>query len=145
MSIYYNSQVIKAVIFDLDDTMVNTCPLHIESWYILLKQYHKNYDEVSEEMRSRFMGMRIKEVAKEVKAYFQLDTDLESFYQKRIAIFIDLIEKKLEMLPGLRESLAFFNEQRLQLAIGSSGTRSYIDVVLDKLSLRSYFEVVVMV
>lgn len=135
--------MIKAVIYDLDDTMVNTSPLHIQSWYILLKEYDRNYDEVSKEMRSEFMAMRIREVAQRVIDFFQLDTDLETFYQKRIHIFIHLIQKNIEMLPGLVQSLKLFKKNSLKIGIGSSGTKDYIEIILKKCNLLEYFDVIV--
>jgi beta-phosphoglucomutase-like phosphatase (HAD superfamily) len=141
--IWYHTYMMKAIIYDFDDTMVNTCSLHIESWYRLLRDYNLNYDRVSEDMRARSMGMRIREVAAEVIQFFELNTDIESFYQKRLATFIHLLHERGELLPGLMESLQLFTSHHLPLGIGSSGTKSYIDVILRKFNLVHYFDVIV--
>ncbi len=46
-------------------------------------------------------------------------------------------------MPGLIYSLEFFKSKGMKIALASSGTEEYIQIVLDKFSIRNYFNVIV--
>ena len=134
--------MIKAVIYDLDDLMVNSVELHFRAFDEALKEYNHSLDEVPISTQSRFVGVRIIDISKELIDFFDLDTTLEEFYKKRTDIFLSLV-KDVQAMPGLLESLKLFKSSGLKLAIASSGTMNYIDIIVDKFKIRSYFDVIV--
>ncbi|MFA6215813.1 MAG: HAD family phosphatase, partial [Patescibacteria group bacterium] len=135
--------MIKGIIYDLDDLMVNSIGLHEQAWDTLLKSYNHEISDIPASFRSKFVGMRIIDIIKEIMTYLQLDADLQTIYQKRGKIFIKLVEEKLEMLPGLIESLNLFKNNGLKIALASSGTKEYINLVLEKFSLQKYFDIII--
>ncbi len=134
--------IIKAVIYDLDDLMVNSVELHFRAFDEVLKEYNHSLTEMPISMQSRFVGMRIIDITEQVIDYFDLDTDLNSFYKKRTEIFLSLV-KDVQVMSGLLESLKLFKSSGLKLAIASSGTMNYIDIIVDKFKIRSYFDAIV--
>ncbi|MFH1564551.1 MAG: HAD-IA family hydrolase [bacterium] len=98
---------------------------------------------VSHLIRSKFIGMRVIDICKETIDTLKLNTDIESFYNKRIQLFLDIVKDELEALPGLIESLKLFQSNNFKIALASSGAKKYIDLVLDKFNLRDYFDVIV--
>lgn len=135
--------MIKAVIYDLDDLMVNSDPLHARAWEILMSRHGFAFSDLPEAERSKFIGMRVIDIMKELVSTLKLDVDLDSFYKERNQIFLALVKEELTLMPGLRESLDLFTEQKIPLAIASSGTKEYINAVLDRFKLRGYFKVII--
>lgn len=135
--------MIKAIIYDLDDLMVNSIALHIKAWDILFSEYHVKISDLPPDLSSHFMGMRISDVLKEMINYFNLEVDYQTLYQKRQEIFLQLVAEKLEILPGLIESLHLFKDNQIKIALASSGTTKYINLVLKKFRLSKYFNVII--
>jgi len=135
--------MLKAVIYDLDDTMVNSNPLHARAWEGLLKAYGYTFTDIPKHMRSGFIGMRLIDVAKEVTEYLKLDINSDELYRKRIEAFLLLVEKELELMPGLLESLELFKKHHYKLAIASSGAKKYVELVLHKFHMKDYFDSVI--
>lgn len=79
--------MIKVVIYDLDDLMVDSLPLHNETWERLFKEYGVNFKDFPDTLRSHLIGMRIVDVTQEFKEYFNVKEDLEVLYNKRQKIF----------------------------------------------------------
>lgn len=134
--------MIKGVIYDMDGLMVNSEPLHAEAWDILLKTYGHKFSDLKN-LRPSFIGMRIVDIAKEIIKHLNLEVELNIFYRKRIEIFLKLVRERLQIMPGLLESLTLFKKNNFTIALASSGTKEYIDLVLDKFRIRNYFDVIV--
>jgi HAD superfamily hydrolase (TIGR01509 family) len=135
--------MIKAVIYDLDDLMVNSDPIHILAWEMLLKEFNHSFSEIPLEIRTTFIGKRIIDISKDIITALKIETDFDSFYKKRINLFLQIVRDKLEAMPGLIQSINLFKSKNLKIALASSGERRYIDLVLDKFNIRNYYDVIV--
>jgi len=135
--------MIKAIIYDMDDLMVNSDPLHAIAWERLLKNFNHKFSDLPEELRSKFTGMRVIDICKEIIDTLELNTDLESFYNKRIQLFLEIIKNELEAMPGLIESLKLFKSNNFKIALASSGAKQYIDLVLERFNISQYFDVII--
>ncbi len=135
--------MIKAIIYDLDDLMVNSDPLHTETWEIILKESGYKFSELSEKLRSKFIGMRVKDISKEIIKELKLNVDFDYFCKERIRIFLKLVKEKLEAMPGLIYSLNLFKEGGFKVAIASSGAKEYIKLVLERFDISHYFDAIV--
>ncbi|MFA5021716.1 MAG: HAD family phosphatase [Patescibacteria group bacterium] len=135
--------MIKAAIYDLDDLMVNSLPLHRRAWDILFNEYQVKTADLPPNLSSRFVGMRISDILKEMINHFKLKADYQILYQKRQEIFLKLAAAELEMLPGLIESLNFFRDNKIKIALATSGTKRYINFVLNKFNLNDFFDIII--
>jgi HAD superfamily hydrolase (TIGR01509 family) len=131
--------MIKGIIYDMDDLMVNSAPLHIIATDKILENFGHSVSELPDSLRSGFVGKRVNDVIKEITEFFELDIELNDFIERRYNFFLELIEDKLEPLPGLFESLDYFKKNNFKIALASSATRSYIITVLNKFNIREYF------
>ncbi len=135
--------MIKAVIYDLDDLMVNSIGLHKKAWNVLFAAYGVNVADIPAELESKFVGMRVSDILEKIVAYFKVKADLNELYQNRQEIFLKLVESDLEAMPGLIESLEFCRTNRLKTALATSATKKYYNLVLDKFAIRNYFDAIV--
>ena len=46
-------------------------------------------------------------------------------------------------MPGLNESLSYYRQKEFKIALASSGTKKYIEMVLDRFKIKDYFDVVI--
>lgn len=129
----------SAIIYDLDDTMVNSDPLHARAWEELLNEHGHEFGSLPESMRSSFIGMRVVDIVSEIVDHLEIQTSKDDIYQKRINIFLDIVKNELDPMPGLMESLERFKNAGFKLAVASSGAEEYINLVLDKFAIRDYF------
>ena len=131
--------MIKAVIFDMDDLMINSDPVHILAHNKFLKRYGYSLSSMPEKIRNESVGKRIIDDI----AVINIEKNAEELFSERHKIFMELIEKKLEPMPGLFELINILEKEKLDLAIGSSGTRDYINLVLKKINLNDKFKAIV--
>ncbi len=135
--------MVRGVIYDMDDLMVNSSPLHMQAFETALASYGHSLAELPVAVRTGFIGRRIIDIATDVAAILNLPISVNELCQKRMAVFLKLVNEKLEPMPGLRESLALFKQHHLNIALASSGTTEYIGIVLDRFNIRSYFDVII--
>ena len=135
--------MIKAVIYDLDDLMVNSNPLHFEASSQVFEKYKVDLGKLPSSVRSGFIGMRVKDILKEIVRYFNLKIDFEKLHQERSELLLKLVREKLKMMPGLVNSLKRIKGGGLKIALASSGAWWYINLVLEKFKVADYFDVIV--
>jgi HAD superfamily hydrolase (TIGR01509 family) len=134
---------IKGIIYDLDDLMVNSDPLHNEAWEALLNGLGHSLNDIPQEMKTKFIGRRAIDFMRAMIQELKLKGSEEELYKKKTQIFLSLVKEKLEPLPGLFRSIKLFKENGFKLAIASSGARQYIDLVVSKLALQGIFDVII--
>lgn len=135
--------MIKTVIFDNDDLLVDSHPLVAQTLNELLKKYGHSFDELPQEVKSSFIGKKIVEVVKFLIEYLHIDVEFEKLNNERAEIFFKLVEEKLEVMPGTVELIQLLKKNNYRIALASSGTKRYINMVLAKFNLQNTFEVVV--
>lgn len=135
--------MIKTIIFDNDDLLVDSHPLVAQTLNELLKKYGHSFDELPQEVKSSFIGKKIVEVVKFLIDYLHINVEFEKLNNERAKTFFKLVEEKLEMMPGAMGLIELFKKNHYRLALASSGTNKYIAMVLDKFNLHKTFEIVI--
>ncbi|MFA6381786.1 MAG: HAD family phosphatase [Candidatus Buchananbacteria bacterium] len=135
--------MIKGVIYDLDDLMVNSIGFHQKANQKVLKKYNSDFNKLPKDLYNKFVGMRVIDILETFIKNLNLKVDLETLKTERETIFLDLIKNELEAMPGLLESLNLFKKHNLKLAVASSGTTRYINIVLNKFNLINFFNVII--
>ena len=75
--------MIKAVIYDMDDLMVNSYALHIEASDRVFQRHGVDQKKVPEHIRAGLVGMRVSDILKYLVDYLKLDVNLENLQEKR--------------------------------------------------------------
>lgn len=135
--------MIKAAIYDMDDLLVNSCAIHFKSLRAVFSRRDSNFDSIPEPILESFVGKRLIDIIEEATTFFRLPDDPKALNQERETIFLELAEKELELLPGAKKSLEMFRTNGLIIALASSATHAYIDLVLRKFSLEPFFSAIV--
>ncbi|MEQ1797034.1 MAG: hexitol phosphatase HxpB [Lacibacter sp.] len=129
----------KAVIFDMDGLLIDSEPFWEEAGSETLNEFGK---VLTQEQYSSSTGLRTEEWITHWFRFF--DISIQHVTEATNTIIqkaIDKIAAKAEPMPGVDYILHFFREHHFQIALASSSPMELIDVVVDKLNIRSQFQV----
>ncbi len=131
---------VSGFLFDLNGTMVNDMPYHIQAWYnkiielggtlSLEEMKHQCYGKNDELLERVFPGKY------SMEEKIKLGNDKEALYR---------IEFKphLKLIDGLEQFLNKANEKNIKMAIGSAAINENINFVIDNLNIRNHFSAIV--
>lgn len=127
---------LKAIIFDMDGTLVDSIPFHKEAWLIFLKKHNvllnpeefqaQNHGNIDEMIR-RFFGQDLPD-----EKVIQLGQEKENTYR-------ELYKNHIHEIAGLTSLLNKMNDLEIKASLATMGDTPNIDFVLDKLSIKKYF------
>lgn len=135
--------MIKGIIFDMDDTLVDSKPLHYRAWDKVLAEFGKKYSDLPEKFRGSVIGMRIIDMVPLVIDRLKIKMDAQSLYKKRNMIFLELVNRELKLFDGSAEALQLCKQLGLRVALASSGTREYVNTFVKKFECEDIFEVII--
>lgn len=125
--------------FDLDGVLINSMPLHTRAWELYLEKLGVEALDIE----ARMHGKRNPELVRElIGTELPEDVVLEHGAAKE-RLFRELMAAEIERygIPGLTD---FLNRYRdVPKAVASNAERANIEFTLEKLGLKSYFQVVV--
>lgn len=134
---------ISAIIFDLDDLIVDSSGLHFRAYEYALKKFGVPDVRIPEDLCRRIYGMRIREIMEFMAAHFRLDVDVALLTKIRDEHFLELVKGGVSPMPGLDVLVRRVERWGLRRAVASSGIRDYVDEVLRQLDLAIFFEAVI--
>lgn len=136
--------MITAIIFDLDDLMVHSSPLHNKAYELALKDFGIIKPIIPPELMRNIYGMRIKEIIELLARHFKMKVDVAELTRRRNEYFMELVKKKgVRPMPGLFELIENIKKWGFKCAVASSGVRDYVNIVITKLGLDGFFGAVV--
>ena len=129
----------KAAIFDMDGLLIDSEPY----WKIAEKTVFSQLGlNLSDELLRQVMGFRLSEV---VQYWYQYQPWSNPDFKKTEHDILNCVKKLIidhaEAMTGVYEVLEKLASENYKLALASSSSMSLIDVVVDKLVIRKYFEV----
>lgn len=127
----------KAVLWDMDGVIVDTFEGHNRSWKQTFDELGQAFDR--EDFRRTF-GMNNRLILHSI-----LQRDLQEEFIQRVSdhkeeLFREGIKGKAQLLPGVADWLERFKQMGLKQAVASSAPQANIDVLLDELGVRDYFQ-----
>src|SRR5450432_2761924 len=132
----------RALIFDLNGTMIDDMAFHIRAWTEILNQDLKAglaHEQVKSHMYGKNSELLIRvfgegRFTEEEMDYWSIEK--EKRYQQAFLPHIKLID-------GLSDFLEKAHKKGIPMAIGSAAIPFNIDFILDQLNLRKYFKTIV--
>ena len=127
----------KAVIFDLDGVIVDSEPLHQESFRLLLSELGIEESVIGD--WHRFVGTADRPVLLKLIEGREVARTPDALLEQKGALFLDLLREREPIfpeIPALVEDLA----RRYSLAVASGSLRTAIAGVLELRGLRRHFQ-----
>jgi beta-phosphoglucomutase family hydrolase len=131
---------VQAVIFDMDGVLVDSEFLHTRAEKRTLDPYGI---ELSKEEINHYMGMGVNTMLASLIERYDLPVSRESLFRTHEKNLSDLFQKELKIMPGAREIITLFLDQKIKLALASSSSPSLIKLVLQKFELTPIFNVAI--
>ncbi|MEO2099456.1 MAG: beta-phosphoglucomutase [Flavobacteriaceae bacterium] len=133
----------QCALFDLDGVIVDTAKYHFLAWkkvasnfgYILTEEDNEQLKGVS---RPDSLQIILKMSRKSIDS-----KDFEACLVQKNKDYLESIKNVIpgDVLPGITDALAFLNKKRIKIGLGSASKNA--KVILDRLELTSYFEVII--
>lgn len=129
----------KAVIFDLDGTLVDSMWMWKAIDVEFLGQY--GYD-CPDDLQGAIEGMSFSETAAYFKKRFALPLETDEIKDIWIRMSIDKYRQEVPFKTGARAFLEELRKRGFKLGIATSNGREMVDALLHSLNAESYFDVV---
>ena len=129
---------LKAVLFDMDGVIVDTEPLHRKAYFNTFKDLNIT---VSEEFYTSLTGTSTKKATSMIKEEFGLEVSPEEIATSKRKYFKHYFDTdpEFDLLPGVRELIVHYYENRIKLVLASSASMNTINWVFEKFDIGQYF------
>ncbi|KAJ3672666.1 hypothetical protein LUZ60_007387 [Juncus effusus] len=135
---------VQAVLFDIDGTLGDSDPLHLQAFKeLLLEIGYNNGVPIDEEFFVKnIAGRSDKDGAKNLFPDWDLEKGLQFFHQKDV-LFLKLAAAKLEPIKGLEKVTKWVRDKGLKRAAVTNAPRKNAELMIAKLGLNDFFEGVI--
>ena len=128
---------VKAVLFDLDGTLVDSMWM----WKDIDVEYLGRYGRaLPPELQKEIEGMSFSETAVYFKERFGLSQSLEAIKAEWIEMAKEKYAHEVPMKPGALSFLRYLKEQGIRAGIATSNSRELLDAVMGSLGLDQYID-----
>lgn len=135
-----SSQTFKAIIFDMDGTMVDNMMVHHRAWQQKLKEL--GLDMSIEEVMRDVHGVN-HEIIKRLFGDRFNEEEIQKIAWDKEAAYREIYADQVQLLPGLENFLNTAQRLGIPMGVGTAAPAENVDFILDKLELRTYFDAVV--
>lgn len=131
---------LKAVIFDMDGTMVNNMAYHQKAWQEFLKRRHLTLTE--EEFKQKVSGRKNDQIFELVFGK-KLDKQSELTYgEEKEALYRELFKADVKEILGLTQLIEELQSRNFKTAIATTSPAKNREFILKALRLEGKFEVI---
>lgn len=130
----------KAVIFDMDGTMINNMPYHKKAWKEFFNKHGLSFtDEVFSKKISGKKNDQIFEFVFERKL---TPEELEKYTEEKEALYRELYKPEIQEIRGLTELIRQLHNKNIKIAIATTAPEKNRTFGLEALHLTQTFDVI---
>lgn len=131
---------LKAVLFDIDGTILDNNEYHKKAWMQYLKGQGR---EISDEDFNEFINGRTNMDAV-LHIYGKMTEDeAKKYYLKKEEIYRRMYESHIAPIKGLTEFLKELKEHNIIMALATSGIQENIDFMFEHVPIKQYFKTII--
>jgi len=131
---------IKAIIFDMDGTIIKTEELWRQVNRALLAKYGiTTFTAEQEAIFCSFAGMAMINVARRMKEEFKLDDSLETIMISKLEIANELFDRHIEFIDGFEVFHAKLRDLKIPTSIATNAMKANLVPIAQKLEFEKFF------
>lgn len=130
-----------AFLFDLDGTLIDNMHYHLEAWKEIAAEAGSKKDEKT--IYKSVYGKNTEILARILDDRHLAEQELIEMVTKKDARYRELYRPHLALIDGLQEFLDEALKMDIRMAIASGSTPENVDMILDGLKIRHYFDAIV--
>jgi beta-phosphoglucomutase family hydrolase len=131
----------RTVIFDMDGVIIDSEPLHLAAYNIVLGPYAVHLRE--EEFIRWCVGRRSSDIVAFLRKHFQLPESVEQLLAEKNTAYTSMVRENMRPMPGLLPLLDHLTSSAYRLAVASSASVADIEEILAGLRVRQHFQLIV--
>jgi beta-phosphoglucomutase len=127
------------IIFDMDGVLVDSARPHLRSWQLVARELGR--DVTDGQFRATF-GRQNRDIVPLLFGCHD-DESIRRVSDRKEQLYRDLIRNDIPAVDGAAELVRRCRQSGFRLAVGSSGPPENVDLVLDGMEIRGFFDAVV--
>ena len=132
----------RALIFDLDGTLVHNMPVHNKALEDTLTEAGIQLSVDTTEFINSTYGKKVTEVFRGILGTHAAESDVIYWSERKEALYRERFARWREPMPGLLQLLEQARNLGLPMAVASASPPENVSFILDELNLHSYFKAV---
>ncbi|MFM5844918.1 HAD family hydrolase [Aeromonas sanarellii] len=127
-----------ALIFDMDGTLVDSMPLHLDAWEQTSAEFGLPFDRAQ---LNEYGGIPTRKIVAMLAEQHGLAIDVEAFARRKVALYLEHIDK-VSVFPAMWE-LVKGCHGKVPMGIGTGSTRAHAAHILRQTGLDAFIPVLV--
>jgi beta-phosphoglucomutase family hydrolase len=132
---------LDALIFDMDGTLVDSMPFHEKAWDVMLPELGVSIDRF--EFFTWSAGLTNREIFPRLLQRAVSSEELVALAHRKEAIYRDCYRPHVALMPGALDVIRRAEQSYVRVAMGTAAPPENVELVVDGLSIRHHFPVIV--
>lgn len=124
----------------MDGVLVDTGPIHFASWKKLAEKLEVKF---TKEFFEETFGQRSIPITKKLVGEDIEESRIKKWANLKEKYYREMMQDKIEALPGVISLIKDLKRNDYKLAVGSSGPPKNVDLLLESLNIKQYFDMIV--
>ncbi|MDX7831190.1 HAD family hydrolase [Aeromonas dhakensis] len=138
MSEQFRFEQYDALIFDMDGTLVDSMPRHLDAWEATSAEFGLPFDRAQ---LNEYGGIPTRKIVAILAEQHGLTIDVEAFTRRKVALYMEHIQQ-VSVFPAMWE-LVRCCHGKVPMGIGTGSPRNQAESILKNTGLDAYIQVVV--